>query len=1005
MNFNFADIMDRQQEQVTSIKELKDTQHEQERRITGIESEHRELEKKVQSSKEHLTQEGINILENTEAVLLAHKSRPVYTKTSAVDVTIEKLKDDHIAILTGKGGTGKTTTAYQVMCEMSGDSLESPYIPVLVKYPEEWNKAINPKHRYVVYIDDFLGYTNLDVGAVEKWKNQLDVIFSCAKTGNVVTMLGMRQNVLEEARKFCVHEILQEEKCIDFSSKYTITEEEKEYMLRAFEEHYTFKASDLCGENFTEFARKNGEDAIYTLTDHDRRVMKSANPYFGFPLTCCQFFSRREFFQLGTSYFKHPNEKLLSAIESMRKSKLLPEKMKYCVLTYVFLLGNIDTKNLREDVFKDVFEKVRISEDINDADISDAIEDLVGVYLSAETTKTEVYKFSHETVLESVLISFGKLAPEIVIKQCRKWQLDELIRTQNYEPKPGEVVLKIARRYYGDLAQKLLHEDPAYNLLQAGEGVMMVAMDILRHPLSDDVEFVSVLLGSDASEKMSEILSEIWKMLRYSDKENDRQDILLCELLDRYGPHTDPGVQVTHDSNHGNVETTEPLSEEPGTSTQPSGVIGLFKTQMTQMLSMLLTTSQTQTPPTAPIPQVPIEQVEVPQKPIFVISVEEFKEFLFLNFSNGTGKCYLLSIMKYFRKFSSLHYLLTDHGVGPLGLSLLHCCVLHGWEDLVDLILEFHTPTKTKWKFWSCSHLAAYAGRLSLLEKFVRLGQDLSERTGDGYSVLQTAILGLRCGPGAVYYPSSSIDTGFQFQLLLPFPELADFTKVITFLLQSGEHIDRNVADPVDNFGNNIVHYLAIHDYKDILNLFLDLNKDIVFHRGNTELPTTLHVAVYLGRPELVKALWEAGVRPRDSDLSLQDTLDSGEKLCGKRVAYTIFQKDSGHNENDDFAAGMANILERWETSNDAETMSKLNSEVMEIFNSMKDLSKQDEKSEKNEQKSIVEDLQDSPTFCWSDGETDIPSIKLKTIKNLSVTFGSINDFKQISDSLKSAQN
>jgi hypothetical protein len=945
----------------------------------------------------------------------------MYTKTSAVGATIEKLKEDHIAILTGKGGTGKTTTAYQVLCEMSDESSESPYIPVLVKYPEEWNKAINPKYRYVVYIDDFLGYTNLDVGAVEKWRNQLDVIFSCAKTGDVVTMLGMRQNVLEEARKFCVHEILQEERCIDFSTKYTMTEVEKEGMLKAFEEHYTYKASDLSGDNFTEFAHKNGKDAIYTLTNWDKRIMKSANPYYGFPLTCYQFFSRREFFQLGASFFKHPNEKLLSAIESMRKSKLLSEKMKYCVLTYVFLLGHIDTKNLLENVLKDVFEKLRISEDINDADISDAIEDLVGVYLS-ETPEVEVYKFSHETVLESVLISFGKLAPEIVIKQCRKWQLDELIRTQNYEARPGEVVLKIPRKYYGDLAQKLLHgedpirekvaegvemlrgEDPIQNLQKAGVIVRQVAMDILRHPLSDDREFVSVLLGCDTSERMSLILSELWKTMRYTNIENEKQIILLCELLDRYGPHTVPEIRMTHDSSHGSVETTEPVSEEPGTSTQQSGVFGL----MTQMLSMLLTS---QTPPTIPVMQVPMEHVpeEVPQKPLFVISSEELKQFLFLNFSNATCKHSLLSIMKYIRKFSSMHYLLTDHGAGPLGLSLLHCCVLHGWEDMVDLILEFHTPTKTEWKRWSCSHLAAFAGRLSLLEKFVGLSQDFTEKTGDGYSLLQTAILGLRCGPGAVHYPSSSADTGFQFQLLLAFPEVSEFRKVITYLLQNGGHIDRNVAEPVDNYGNNIVHYLAIHDYKDMLNLFLDLHKDIVFHRGNTELPTTLHVAVYMGRPELVKALWEAGVRPRDSDLTLQETLDTGERLCGKRVGYTIFEKNIVQNQNDDFDGVMANIMEKWGTTNvnDTEAMVKLNSEVMEVFKNMKDLFKQE--MEGNEQsssaKSLQDSLQDSPTFYWNDGETDIPDVKLKPVKNLSVLFGSINDFKEIRDYLKSAQN
>lgn len=45
-------------------------------------------------------------------ILLQHRDSETYVRTEAVNMTIKTLEEQHIAILIGRSGDGKTTTAY-----------------------------------------------------------------------------------------------------------------------------------------------------------------------------------------------------------------------------------------------------------------------------------------------------------------------------------------------------------------------------------------------------------------------------------------------------------------------------------------------------------------------------------------------------------------------------------------------------------------------------------------------------------------------------------------------------------------------------------------------------------------------------------------------------------------------------------------------------------------------------------------------------------------------------
>ncbi|XP_062593500.1 uncharacterized protein LOC134254978 [Saccostrea cucullata] len=795
--------------QGTEISKLK---HEQKRQKFELQTQQR-----MQRTETLPDSERDNILATTLAVLRNKDLNKVNIRTSGVQNTVEKLRKSHIAILTGKAGTGKTTTAYQVMREMSDPLLEFPFTPVFIKSPEQWDKVINPAYRYIVYLDDIFGSTNQDTGAVEKWKNQFDIMFSCAKTGNIMVLFGLRKNVLDETRKRLEHAIFHDGNIIDISSEENLTMNDKVKMVEVYGDKCKFEASELPGNKFARYSEMNGLNANYKLSFAEKWEILSAKPYYGFPLTYYQFFTRQEFFQLGPSYFHRPNGSLFETIEDMRRSKSgnMIEKVKYCILCYVFIHGNIEPNSVSEALFKTIYEKLRIN-NILDIEIKDAINDLNGLFLSKLTTK-HPYEFSHETILETVLVSFGQLAPEIVIKRCSREKLHELIRSQNYDTKPCEVVLKIPKANYEDLTQRLLRDDDGDG--EAIQDTFQVAVDIVRHPACEDPGFVSFFCNRGVSDRLYTVYRILCRRIVVTSLGHE---IVFRELLGRFGPHQENSIQQMDESN-------------------------------------------------------------------FKISIKRIKKVLSCNFNRRNALRIIVPyICKYRNRPKILSLLrLTTYA----GLSILHFCVLHGFEDLVDMILEILTPTVTV-DNWSCVHLAAYAGRSSILQKLINLGHDITKRTVDGNSVLQTALLGLRYGAQDVIFPSSLKDNYDYCDSLfrnvsVSFPGSNGFKSILEDLLTKAPEVyESDLYMAVDKYNNNVMHYLVMHNYGDILRCLLKYDKMLVFQRNSSDLPTTLHVAVYLGRPEMVKKLWEEGVRPDNSDLPLMETFNKGSYFTNRVVIF-----------------------------------------------------------------------------------------------------------------------
>lgn len=176
---------------------------------------------------------------------------------------MKTLNEQHIAILIGKPGDGKTTTTYQVMYEISHkpaaqkvDCLENikQKRAVLIQSPDEWQK-LDPTEELIVYFDDCFGSTNFNREAAAKWKSSLDSIYASAKRGNVFVLIGLQSTILERVKKyFCHHRLFSEEFNVNISH---LDENEKKIYCRPMKKTTLKASTKKCRVPWKPISKKN----------------------------------------------------------------------------------------------------------------------------------------------------------------------------------------------------------------------------------------------------------------------------------------------------------------------------------------------------------------------------------------------------------------------------------------------------------------------------------------------------------------------------------------------------------------------------------------------------------------------------------------------------------------------------------------------------------------------------------------------------------------------------
>ncbi|CAG2246599.1 unnamed protein product [Mytilus edulis] len=184
----------------------------------------------------------------------------------------------------------------------------------------------------------------------------------------------------------------------------------------------------------------------------------NTEPYLGFPESCYMFTANRPLTQLGVTFFKHPTSFLNQEIDSLRRGGESNQKdrIRYITLVYILLSSNkLDKQSFDEHKASSILKSCRYRDGfISKSELVDAAEEMTGSYLTYNT-ETLVFQLQHQTIFESVMLSYYRLDPKSVLNMIDFEMLQEVVKLGNSSEREGEIKMIVPKNLYGDLAKRL----------------------------------------------------------------------------------------------------------------------------------------------------------------------------------------------------------------------------------------------------------------------------------------------------------------------------------------------------------------------------------------------------------------------------------------------------------------------------------------------------------------------------------------------------------------------
>ncbi|XP_046581204.1 uncharacterized protein LOC124288676 [Haliotis rubra] len=312
-------------------------------------------------------------------------------------------------------------------------------------------------------IDDIFGLTNFSQSHFADWTRKFDIMWPSIESGHIFLILTSRSEITAQCQYRLNKHNLMTKIChflID-DGEYTLQNKEKEKMLKV-----------ICHGKFSE---KEVEEIV---------KMKTA---LGFPQVCTFFARSREVQKKGLSFFKKPNECVLEEVDALKES----DGLSYLVLLLVLMSdGHLNATSLDQrkctSEFKEMVEMLKeycpnLPTRPRLFDIKTKADSLCGVYLKQGQ---KGYAFQHQSIYESVLISFSEQCPSSCIRTLPSDVLGEVVRTERLD---GEInIVLIPEENYDVFADRITE------LLLSAEPESSGM--IVGHPSLKHKEFLSFLV-------------------------------------------------------------------------------------------------------------------------------------------------------------------------------------------------------------------------------------------------------------------------------------------------------------------------------------------------------------------------------------------------------------------------------------------------------------------------------------------------------------------------------
>ena len=368
--------------------------------------------------------------QKTPVACLWTTAKSTCLKPRVEELGLTMLRKSHV-IVSGVAGRGKTALAKQLMARMCE---EERYLPVKIHDPSEWKNCISCKEKCVVFIDDFIGRSNLNKGELDSWEKLFDEMTSYTKNGKIRIIFGIRNTILQEVGSVLKrHKLFANQYHLHLSQERNdLTHKEKSDMLKYFCQAFDVMIQD---KDVIPMKDKAADDKPNTdmITRETLDNIAGTNPLMGFPQACYVFFSDDSMFRLGVDYFVHADQELKDEVRRLRKK----EPLRYLLLVYALLENReIDLEQVNKEKLEAICKTLKQSLP-DEVDIKDELDCMKQTYL--KQTEPGKYEFRHETYMEAVLVSFSDSYPVAFLLNAHDDVIKEFARSSEYQPSDGEI--------------------------------------------------------------------------------------------------------------------------------------------------------------------------------------------------------------------------------------------------------------------------------------------------------------------------------------------------------------------------------------------------------------------------------------------------------------------------------------------------------------------------------------------------------------------------------------
>ncbi|CAC5391355.1 unnamed protein product [Mytilus coruscus] len=420
------------------------------------------------------------VKDQTSAEIESHKKEDTYLETEAVRQCIQLLESRNVVIISGREGSGKSRNALEILRQLKEKNGDFDVFKLIgLHYVSDIVKC---NVTSIVLFDDAFDKTSELFSYDEQ---VLDHLYSYIRINKVKLIFTIRNAVRHACQMLLsTHKLFHDLVDIDLNSeKFKLTEVEKEKMLTnycvtnkimIYEEDEANTDQSVSNE-----AKRDDNEAVHSVPDQSAVILKrktmneiiKTDPFVGFPKCCRLFTENRKKTTLDVSCFKWPSAVLVNDIEKLRMEGIhnYSNGLKYVILIHILTLSYSHEKCQKKDLKTDCSLVKRnidaqdckhifnicyhMNVEVRTSDIEHVCEGLTGRYL---VYRDRTYYFQHQAIMDSVLISYSKINSKDSIPLLHFDHMDDLVRPHNYIEQDGEIVIKIPKPYYPELAKTII---------------------------------------------------------------------------------------------------------------------------------------------------------------------------------------------------------------------------------------------------------------------------------------------------------------------------------------------------------------------------------------------------------------------------------------------------------------------------------------------------------------------------------------------------------------------